>query len=253
MTSVANQQQQQQPQSDDADTSTAATEPPMKKRRGGRRTSNPEISAEERKRLRILKNRESAMRSLAKKAEYSAKLEALQKQAVEEYRSTRESLEQLIPTALSLKAALDKTSSPNTDLIARAEVCISSATATLTNDTDQALTSAATQATIAASVEQNMQARAQSDIALIPSDESARTRPTTSAAESQTAVAAPTASDGQSALDSDLIMSSPNASNSISNALPPNSAENLAESEAISMPSLSAAGVGTVEEDAVSK
>lgn len=132
MTSVAN--QHQQPQQSDADASPAAAEPPTKKRRGGRRSSNPEISAEERKRLRILKNRESAMRSLAKKAEYSAKLEALEKHAVEEHKSTRDSLEQLLATAITFKDSLYKAPQDHADLIAKAERCITKATTLLSED-----------------------------------------------------------------------------------------------------------------------
>lgn len=126
MTSIAD-----QPQND-----TAQAEPPTKKRRGGRRSSNPEISAEERKRLRILKNRESAMRSLAKKAEYSAKLETLEKDAVAEHESSRDSLEKLVATAIALNSALDKVPEDVANLVAKAEKCINRSTNALSEDQD---------------------------------------------------------------------------------------------------------------------
>lgn len=249
MTSVAN-QQQQQPQQDDVNATAVGTEPPTKKRRGGRRTSNPEISAEERKRLRILKNRESAMRSLAKKAEYSAKLEALEKRAIDECSSTRDSLEQLIATAIALKADLDKASQPNTDLIVRAETCISSATDALADDTDQSLISTARPATIAATTEQGIQPEMQGEGQLTPNAESTHTIPTSSATETQSAIAAPEA---QSAIDSDLIMSNPNTSNAISPVPPATAATHLAGPVAISMPPHPEVHPGTADEEAGSK
>eukprot|EP00177_Eucheuma_denticulatum_P000811 GFKZ01001470.1.p1 GENE.GFKZ01001470.1~~GFKZ01001470.1.p1 ORF type:complete len:156 (-),score=30.03 GFKZ01001470.1:1509-1976(-) len=106
-------------------------EPPSKKRRSGRRSSNPSISAEERKRLRVLKNRESAMRSLAKKAEYSAKLETLEKEAAAQHKSKREKLEKLLETAIALRTALDKVPDDIAALIARVESSINRCTTLL--------------------------------------------------------------------------------------------------------------------------
>lgn len=106
-------------------------EPPSKKRRSGRRSSNPSISAEERKRLRILKNRESAMRSLAKKAEYSAKLEALEKEAAAQYKSNLEKLEKLLETAIGLRTSLDKVPEDITALVAKVESSINRCTTLL--------------------------------------------------------------------------------------------------------------------------
>lgn len=85
-------------------------ERPAKRRRGGRRAANPEVSAEERRRIRVLKNRESAMRSLAKKAEYSAKLVDLQKEAEQEHMTKRANLQKLIQTAIGIRDALEKIS-----------------------------------------------------------------------------------------------------------------------------------------------
>lgn len=109
-------------------------EPPAKRRRGGRRSSNPDISAEERKRLRVLKNRESAMRSLAKKAEYSAKLVTMEKEVIAEYKSSRESLEKLICNAVTLRDALGKVPENVEKLIADADACINRGTSALAQD-----------------------------------------------------------------------------------------------------------------------
>jgi hypothetical protein len=59
--------------------------PAVKRRRVGRPAKGPRVDAEERKRVRKLKNRESAMRSLQKKADYANKLaeeEHLQREVV---------------------------------------------------------------------------------------------------------------------------------------------------------------------------
>lgn len=118
----------------DPHNNTTKGEPPSKKRRGGRRSSNPDISAEERKRLRILKNRESAMRSLAKKAEYSAKLESLEKEAAAQHKSSREELESLLNTAITLRNALDKVPDDIAKLIAKVETSINQGTTVLAHD-----------------------------------------------------------------------------------------------------------------------
>lgn len=113
---------------------TGQGEPPAKRRRGGRRSMNPEISAEERKRLRVLKNRESAMRSLAKKAEYSAKLETQEKEATDNYKQKRDSLEKLIAAAIALRTALDKVPGDVSKLVAHAEAGINKASTVLATD-----------------------------------------------------------------------------------------------------------------------
>lgn len=120
----------------------AQSEPPAKRRRGGRRSMNPDISAEERKRLRVLKNRESAMRSLAKKAEYSAKLETQEKEVVQEYNSRRDNLQSLVSVAIDLRTALEKVPMEYTKLMADAQACITKATTVLADaDTAQPLES----------------------------------------------------------------------------------------------------------------
>lgn len=102
---------------DDAATAVATgdsvnpAEPPAKRRRGGRRVSNPDVSAEERRRIRVLKNRESAMRSLVKKAEYSAKLVDLQKAAEAEHLAKYSNLQKLVAAAIELRNDLEKISS----------------------------------------------------------------------------------------------------------------------------------------------
>jgi hypothetical protein len=53
----------------------SADGPVLKRRRVGRPAQGPPMDAEERQRLRKVKNRESAMRSLQKKADYTSKLE----------------------------------------------------------------------------------------------------------------------------------------------------------------------------------
>lgn len=95
---------------------------------------NPEISAEERKRLRVLKNRESAMRSLAKKAEYSAQLENKEKEAVASYKLKRDCLEKLLATAISLRTALSKVPEEVPKLLMHTEACINRATTVLAED-----------------------------------------------------------------------------------------------------------------------
>lgn len=114
-------------------------EPPSKKRRGGRRAANNDISAEERKRNRILKNRESAMRSLAKKAMYSAQLESDEREATENHQKCREKLEKILATAANLKGALDKVPEDVAKLAARVEECITRGNTILAEDEPTAL------------------------------------------------------------------------------------------------------------------
>lgn len=110
--------------------------PPAKRRRGGRRSANPNISAEERKRLRVLKNRESAMRSLAKKAAYSSKLENTDKVTIEEHKTSREDLEKLINTAIAMRTALGKVPEDLEKLATDAEAAINKATTALAEDAE---------------------------------------------------------------------------------------------------------------------
>ncbi|CAN8065260.1 unnamed protein product [Agarophyton chilense] len=111
-------------------------EPPAKKRRGGKKAMNTDLSAEERKRLRVLKNRESAMRSLAKKAQYSAKLETQQKEAVESFKDTRNNLETLLNTAAALKDAMEQVPEDVDQLVSDVEASMKKAGA-LTSEDDE--------------------------------------------------------------------------------------------------------------------
>lgn len=121
----------------DTQKSDAMVEPPTKRRRGGRRATNPDISAEERRRLRVLKNRESAMRSLAKKAEYSAHLENMEKQAAAEFKASCENLQKLVTTAIALRTALEKVPEDLQKLISKVETCINRGTTALAVEEEQ--------------------------------------------------------------------------------------------------------------------
>lgn len=76
------------------------------RRRGGRRALNPEMSAEDRKRQRVLKNRESAMRSLAKKAEYSRMLNDNHTNVQSQIKTAVSNLSALVSDAQVLRQAL---------------------------------------------------------------------------------------------------------------------------------------------------
>ncbi|KAI0565694.1 hypothetical protein FGB62_16g018 [Gracilaria domingensis] len=112
----------------------AQAEPPAKKRKGGKKAMNTDMSAEERKRLRVLKNRESAMRSLAKKAEYSAKLETQQKEALQSYQDSRNNLESLVSTAAALKVALEQVPDDVMQLLTDVEASMKKACALASED-----------------------------------------------------------------------------------------------------------------------
>lgn len=127
MSSVVEEQQS-------SDVALQQAEPPAKRRRGGRRASNPDISTEERKRLRVLKNRESAMRSLAKKAEYSARLERMQKDAEEQYNQTQDQLEKILSAALSLRTLVNKIPEDQSKLLSEVEAAIKRSTEVLGTD-----------------------------------------------------------------------------------------------------------------------
>lgn len=109
-------------------------QPATKRRRAGRRVSNTDMSAEERKRQRVLKNRESAMRSLAKKAAYSAQLEDMAKREIDLYTTSRSHLQKLLSTALAMRAAIDKVPERLTKLTAEVEASINRGTNALEND-----------------------------------------------------------------------------------------------------------------------
>lgn len=98
--------------------------PPSKRRRGGRKASNPQISAEERKRQRVLKNRESAMRSLAKKAQFSAMLEKEEADALLQVKASEHTLQKLVHAAISIRSFLDKVPDDITDLITQVDNAI---------------------------------------------------------------------------------------------------------------------------------
>lgn len=87
----------------------SAVERPAKRRRGGRRATNPNMTTEERRRQRVLKNRESAMRSLAKKAAFSQQLAETQQNVIREQEEKTERLRKLIDTAIQLRGKLDAT------------------------------------------------------------------------------------------------------------------------------------------------
>lgn len=87
-------------------------ERPAKRRRGGRRATNPNMSTEERRRQRVLKNRESAMRSLAKKAAFSQQLTETQQNVIREQEEKQESLRKLVETAIELRDKLETAGVP---------------------------------------------------------------------------------------------------------------------------------------------
>lgn len=106
---------------------------PLKRRRGGRRVSNPNMSAEERRRQRVLKNRESAMRSLAKKAEYAQKLAETQKVVLKEQMDKQLHLRKLVDSAVELREELTGFDSPSVlDLIASLADCVTRCNLALT-------------------------------------------------------------------------------------------------------------------------
>lgn len=98
---------------------------PLKRRRGGRRVSNPNMSVEERRRQRVLKNRESAMRSLAKKAEYAARLADTQKLVFKEQLDKQSELRKLADSAIELRNELATMDSPSaSELLASISACV---------------------------------------------------------------------------------------------------------------------------------
>lgn len=113
---------------DDPSCKDVQPESPTKRRKIGKRSINSDLSAEERKRLRVLKNRESAMRSLAKKAEYSAQLEVEQRETYEEFKATRTALERTLASANALRTALEEVPDDITQLISQVETSIKKAT-----------------------------------------------------------------------------------------------------------------------------
>lgn len=117
--------------SQDSNATPDATLTPSKRRRGGRRACNPELSAEERKRLRVLKNRESAMKSLLKKAQYSESLEKCESDNVAEYNNNIANLEQMLASASRLRALLDNQPSVPPSIFSSIENAIASAQTTL--------------------------------------------------------------------------------------------------------------------------
>lgn len=98
-------------------------EPPEKQRRSGRRVANPTMSPEERRRQRTLKNRESAMRSLQKKAEYAAKLESDEKSLRDAVLSQRNSLITTMNAANEARLSLSG-STEHMDLLERVDACL---------------------------------------------------------------------------------------------------------------------------------
>lgn len=108
---------------DPASDETADGGAPRKRRRTGRRSMNPELSAEERRRMRTLKNRESAMRSLQKKAEYASRLEADERRLREGVADLRESLLVTVNTANSARSVLEE-KSEHRELLERVDACL---------------------------------------------------------------------------------------------------------------------------------
>jgi hypothetical protein len=99
-------------------------EPPLKRRRAGRRVTDPGMTSDERRRLRTLKNRESAMRSLQKKAEYASKLEADERTQREIVATQREALQQLVQSAIEARSELVQVSD-QADLVTTVDDCVS--------------------------------------------------------------------------------------------------------------------------------
>ncbi len=97
-------------------------ERPAKRRRGGRRATNPNMTTEERRRQRVLKNRESAMRSLAKKAAFSQQLTETQQSVMREQEEKQERLRKLVLTAVELCDKLD--TAGESELSATLSACV---------------------------------------------------------------------------------------------------------------------------------
>lgn len=117
------------PSERDGDPNTA----PSKRRRTATRGTGSAVSVEERRRIRTLKNRESAMRSLQKKAEYAAQLEAEEHKNADLVRHKHADLSTLVEEAQTLLNALDST----TELAKSASKCITRCRAALADSADE--------------------------------------------------------------------------------------------------------------------
>jgi hypothetical protein len=106
------------------DLATADQQPALKRRRTGRSSTDPAMTSDERRRSRTLKNRESAMRSLQKKADYASQLETDDRTQREIVATQRDALQQLVQSALEARAELVRTSD-DTDLVCMVDDCIS--------------------------------------------------------------------------------------------------------------------------------
>lgn len=71
------------------------------------------------------------MRSLAKKAEHSARLENLAREALEDYRASRETLQKLINTAIGLRTSLNNVPEDLEKFVSEVEASINRATSAL--------------------------------------------------------------------------------------------------------------------------
>jgi hypothetical protein len=107
-----------------ADLASAQQQPLLKRRRVGRGSTDPAMTSDERRRLRTLKNRESAMRSLQKKAEYASQLETDERTQREIVATQRDALQQLVQSAIEARAELVQTFD-HSDLVGVVDDCIS--------------------------------------------------------------------------------------------------------------------------------
>lgn len=103
----------------------------------GRRSTNSDWSVEERKRWRVLKNRESAMRSLMKKAEHSERLIRLESEALDAVDRSVWKLKKLLASASVLLEVIEQCGEQPNELRTRANVAIVRAKAKLGEPHDE--------------------------------------------------------------------------------------------------------------------
>jgi hypothetical protein len=111
-------------------------------RRAGRRAANPATTPEERRRQRTLSNRESAMRSLQKKAEFAARLEDEERTLREIVGARCDALKQVVDAAVHARAALRDAGSGHDALAAEVDDCIARCRAAVEDATEWADASA---------------------------------------------------------------------------------------------------------------
>lgn len=103
----------------------------------GRRATNSDWSVEERKRWRVLKNRESAMRSLMKKAEHSERLTRLEAEALDEVAGSVGKLKKLLASASMLFKVLEQCGEQPNNLLSQANAAMVRARAKLSESRDK--------------------------------------------------------------------------------------------------------------------